>query len=151
MDYSHTNRLAKLIQLKHDVLAQLRELSHRQSEAIAADEDERLMSILAQKQVLLNQLQRVEVVLEPYRSEDPDARAWPSAEERRRCQVVAERANLLLGELLALEKQAESHLVASRDRTSQELAAAAGALAARQAYASTTSSAHPGLNLLSES
>lgn len=150
MDYSHTERLAKLIQLKHDVLAQLWELSRRQAEVIAADEVDRLMSLLAQKQTLLNQLQRVEVVLEPYRSDDPEARLWKSSEDRRRCQVVAERANLLLQQLVTLEKQAEGKLVESRDRTARELASASSAYAARQAYVPAPTGAHRGLDLMSE-
>ncbi len=150
MDYSHTERLAKLIQLKHDVLSQLWELARRQVEVIAADEVDRLMSLLAQKQTLLNQLQRVEVVLDPFRADDPDARLWKSPEDRRRCQMVAERANALLQQLVTLEKQAEGQLVQSRDNTARELAAASSAFAARQAYVPAPSGARQGLDLMSE-
>ena len=150
MDYSHTERLAKLIQLKHDVLAQLWELARRQVDVIAADEVDRLMSLLAQKQTLLNQLQRVEVVLDPFRSDDPEARLWKSPEDRRRCQVVAERANALLQQLVLLEKQSEGQLVQSRDHTARELAAASSAFAARQAYVAAPNASHQGLDLMSE-
>lgn len=150
MDYTHTERLVKLIQLKHDVLAQLWELARRQVEVIAADDVDRLMSLLAQKQTLLNQLQRVEVVLEPFRSDDPETRVWRSAEDRRRCQVVAERANALLVQLVTLEKQSETQLVQSRDATARELTAATTAFAARQAYVTAPVATHQGLDLLSE-
>lgn len=150
MDFSYTERLAKLIQLKHDVLAQLWELSQRQSDAIANDDVDRLMSLLAQKQILLNQMKRVEVALEPYRQDDPECRAWPTAEARRRCQLIADRANALLTQLLTLEKQAEGQLVQSRDATAREVAAATSAFAARQAYVAAPVNARPGLDLLSE-
>jgi hypothetical protein len=133
-DFSHTDRLARLIQLKHDLLAQLHALARKQVEVVAADEVHRLMAILAQKQPLLNQLQAVEQALDPYRREDADARVWASREARRACQVVADRANALLAELLQFERQAEAAVIECRDRTSNELATATSALAARQAY-----------------
>jgi hypothetical protein len=149
--FSHTERLAKLITLKHDVLTQLHRLAQRQLEVIAADEMDRLMSLLAEKQKLLTQMQRVEQALEPYRQEDANARQWRSAEHRRSCQVTADRANLLLSELLTFEKQAEGGLLQSRDATARELQEASGAYAARQAYVSSPGSAAGGFDLVSES
>ena len=97
-------------------------------------------------QPLLNQLQTVEKALDPYRREDADARVWPSPQERRKCQVIAERANALLGELLQLERQSETAVVENRDRTSRELATATSALAARQAYVSTPAAISHGID-----
>jgi hypothetical protein len=133
-DFSHTDRLARLIQLKHDLLAQLHALARKQVEVVAADEVHRLMAILAQKQPLLNQLQAVEQALDPFRREDADQRAWAGAQARRACQVVADRANVLLAELMQLERQAEVAVTQCRDRTASELATATSALAARKAY-----------------
>lgn len=148
--YAATERLAKLIALKHDVLAQLHSLALRQLQVVADDEVDRLLSLLAEKQVLLTQLQRVEKALNPFREEDADARAWRSHEDRRHCQLVADRANALLAELLQLEKQAEAGLTVSRDNTSRELQAATSAFAARQAYVATPAAPHQGIDLMSE-
>lgn len=145
-DHSQTDRLARLIQLKHDLLAQLCALARRQVEVLASDEVDRLIAILAQKQPLLNQLQAVEKALDPFRREEAEQRVWPSKEARRACQVVADRANALLGEVLQLERQAEAAVAESRDRTSQELATATTALAARQAYVATPTTSHAGFS-----
>lgn len=148
--FEHTERLAKLIVIKHDLLKQLHALAQRQVEVIASDEVDRLMTLLAEKQVLLNQLQRVEATLNPFRSENADARRWRSPEDRRRCQLVADRANALLAELMQLEKQAEGALVVSRDNTSRELQASTSAFAARQAYVGQPAAPHQSLDLMSE-
>jgi hypothetical protein len=149
-DYTHTERLSRLIQLKHDLLAQLHMLARKQVEVLASDEVERLMSLLAQKQPLLNQLQAVEKALDPFRREDAEQRQWRTPQERRACQVIAERANALLAELLQFERQAEAAVTVSRDQTSRELATATTALAARQAYVSGPATMSPGFDFSSE-
>lgn len=149
--YDNTDRLAKLIALKHDVLAHLHALAQRQLAVIAADEVDRLMSLLAEKQKLLHQLERIERTLDPFRQQDADARLWRTPQQRRQCQVIADRANILLAELMQLEKQAEAGLIASRDTTAHELQAASSALAARQAYVAAPAAPSQGLDLVSES
>jgi hypothetical protein len=146
-----TEQLTLLIVQKHQVLVQLRDLARTQLQVIAADDTDRLLSLLAVKQPLLAELQRVERALDPFREQDPERRIWPAADTRRRCQVVAERANALLQELLQLEQQAEGQLVLSRDETAQQLQMSSGAHAARQAYVVVPSlPTSGGLDLLSE-
>jgi hypothetical protein len=150
--FEHTARLAQLVELKHEVLTQLCALAQRQIDVVQADEIDRLMSILAEKQPLLELLQRVERSLDPFRQEDPDARRWQAPIDRRRCQQRADRCAVLLTELMAVEKAAEGLLVKAHEQTSRELAAAASALAARQAYVAPVASGtrSPGLDLVSE-
>lgn len=145
-----TDRLSQLITAKHEVLTQLRALADRQLAALAADDIDRLLSILAQKQKLLNQLQGLERLIDPFRQQDPEARCWSSPKARRECQVIADRANLLLTEVMALEQQAGAAAVQTRDLTASQLAEVTGALAARQAYVSSSAAAHGGLDLMSE-
>lgn len=145
-----TEQLAQLVLLKHELLSQLCELARRQLQIIAADDVDRLMSLLAEKQKLLHQLQRVERTLDPFRQQDAEARQWPSPEARRRCQVIAERANALLGELLQLEKQAEGQLVQAHAHTARELEHSTQAIAARNAYVAPVATMPRGLDLMSE-
>ncbi len=145
-----TEQLARLVLVKHELLSQLCELARRQLQIIAADDIDRLMSLLAEKQTLLHQLQRVERTLDPFRLQDAEARQWPSPEARRRCQVVADRANTLLAELLQLEKQAEGQLVQVHARTARELEHSTQAIAARNAYAAPAATMPRGLDLMSE-
>ena len=77
------------------------------------------------------------MLLDPFRHQDPQQRQWRNAEDRRRCQVIADRAAQLLKELLLLERQAELETVAKRDHTATQLQAAGHAMAAKQAYATT--------------
>jgi flagellar biosynthesis/type III secretory pathway chaperone len=145
-----TARLAQLVTLKHDVLLHLRQLAQRQLDIVASEDVERLLGLLAEKQTLLAQLQRIERTLDPYRCEDPDRRTWAASEDRQRCQAVADRANQLLAEVLALEQQAEQRLLGQRNRAARELEDATHARAARQAYVGAANSSPAGLNLLSE-
>lgn len=128
-------RLTELIVQKYELLVQLRDMARTQLAVVAADEVDRLLSLLAAKQPLLAELQRVERELDPFREADPEQRQWPTPDARRRCQLIADHANGLLQELLTLEKQAEELLVVNRDQTAEQLQAASGAYAARQAYA----------------
>lgn len=146
-----TEQLTLLIVQKYTVLMQLRDLARTQLEVIAADDTDRLLTLLAEKQPLLSELQRVERALDPFREQDPETRHWPQADLRRRCQVVAERANALLQELLELEQQASGDLSHLRDETAKQLQTASGAMAARQAYAVVpTLPTTGGLDLMSE-
>ena len=145
-----TERLSQLILVKHDLLAQVYQLAQRQIEAVEAQDMDPLMSHLATKPTVLGHLPKVERVLDPFRSQDPEARVWNSAEDRRRCQITAERANVLLKEILALEQQAERQLSQARDATAIQLATANTAMAARSAYAAASPAPQGGLDLLSE-
>ena len=61
-----TDELSRCIQQKHDVLAQLHELARRQLAVIASEDTDRLLSLLAVKQPLLNELQRLERALRSF-------------------------------------------------------------------------------------
>jgi flagellar biosynthesis/type III secretory pathway chaperone len=145
-----TERLSQLITAKHEVLTQLRALADRQFEALASDDVDRLLTILAQKQKLLNQLQGLERLIDPFRQQDPESRAWPSPQARRECQLLADRASVLLTEIVALEQAASAKAVETRNQTAMQLAEVNSALAAREAYVSPPGMAHGGLDLLSE-
>jgi hypothetical protein len=129
-----TDRLAELVRAKHDVLLPLCELARQQASAIEAQDTDRLLSLLAAKQPLLGQLERLERALDPFRSENPDQRTWRSPGERRACQQVAEKANALLAEILQLEQTCGGQLKAQRDQTARQLQQAGHLLAARSAY-----------------
>ena len=77
-----TDRLAKLIAQKHEILVQLLELVQRQRQIVGEGNMTRLLSLLAAKQPFISQLQEVETDLDPFRSQDPEERHWRSAEFR---------------------------------------------------------------------
>jgi hypothetical protein len=129
-----TDFLAQLIDSRHEVLVQIRELARQQAVLVQDGNMTRLMSLLAVKQRLLNTLQECEQKLEPFRAQDPDLRVWRSTAERQRCKQVAERSETLLAEILYVERQCESELVQRRDQTAELLQGAHSAARASHAY-----------------
>ena len=116
-----TDLLANLIDQKHAVLLQLRELSQRQLHLIDENNMSDLLSLLSAKQTLLTQLQRVESQLNPFRQQDPEQRVWRAPADRRRCAETAAASRGVLDEIMEMEKQGEGRLRENRDRTANKL------------------------------
>jgi len=129
-----TDTLVELIAAKRDVLEKLRQLSRQQLDQIASNDLSKLMTVLAAKDTLLRELQRVESNLHPFRGQDPEGRRWRTAETRRRCQQMAERCESLLAEIVLFEKQGELELKQRRDDTAARLDVTHAAIEARRAY-----------------
>lgn len=145
-----TEQLAQLMTGKREVLEQMRDLARRQLELIAQGDMSKMMHVLAAKETSLRQLLQFEKLLDPFRSQDPEARQWASPEARRRCQLVAQRCEALLAELMLLEKQGEADLRRRRDETAARLQHADTAGQARRAYAHPLPSSANQLDLSSE-
>src|SRR5688572_8848531 len=131
-----TDFLAQLIDARHHVLVQLQELARQQAVLVQDGDMTRLMSLLAVKQRLLNTLQDHERKLEPFRVQDPEQRLWRSNADRQRCREVAEHSELMLGEILRVERQCETELIQRRDDAAKLLQGAHSAARATQAYVS---------------
>ena len=130
-----TVRLAALVSGKRQVLELLVRLSRRQLELIAGGDTSALVKLLTAKEKVLAQLQVLERQLDPFRSEDPDQREWPSPAARAACQQEADRANALLTEAMQLEREAEAAMIGRRDAAAAALASAQVASDAAAAYA----------------
>jgi len=129
-----TDVLAALIGKKLAVLEPLRELSRRQSELIAEGDIQRLLSVLAAKQTLLAELQKLEHQLAPFRRQDPESRVWRSPQERERCRQLVERCEALLSEVMVIEKQSESEMAQRRDAALSRLEESHSSAEATRAY-----------------
>ena len=134
MNRIETDQLADLIGKKHQVLEQLREQSRRQTELIDGSESEKLLTVLGTKQALIDELQKIERQLDPFRSQDPDQRIWRSPGDRKAAQQLAQRCENLLQEIMLLDKQAELQLQQRRQTTATQLQAAHHASHAANAY-----------------
>jgi hypothetical protein len=144
---TNTSQLAALIEAKLQLLEVLARLGKRQLELIEAGNMADLIKLLAAKQTVIQQLQRVERQLDPYRDENPDQRVWPSAAARANCQARAERCNAALAHTLNLEKQAESAMNVRREQAAESVAAAQSAADVRSAYGSLAGSFSTGLHV----
>jgi flagellar biosynthesis/type III secretory pathway chaperone len=146
-----TDRLAELIDGKQSVLVQLRELARQQLDLVDKGDMSRLLSLLAAKQALLNELTAVERDLDPFRDDDPAAREWRSSDARQRCRQTAEQCNLLLKEIVLLETQGESELTHRRDDVAARLQGVHQAAQAHHAYTAAPAVVHGPLDVSSES
>ncbi|MBP89644.1 MAG: hypothetical protein CMJ64_23525 [Planctomycetaceae bacterium] len=144
-----TDCLAALIDQKSDVLSRLRQLATRQAEIVSGGDMTKLFTLLASKQALLQNLQRIETQLDPFRAQDPDARQWRSSEHRQRARAVAERCESLLAELMAIEKQCEGELSVRCDNIAERLQGMHHVTHATDAYTQQIST-HSQLDLSSE-
>ncbi len=130
-----TDLLGDLIRRKHNCLLHLRDLGARQLGLVRQGSMDELLDVLAAKQQLLVELQRIERGLDPFRGQDPEARAWRSPDDRQRCAEELARCDALLAEIMAQEKQSEQELIRRRDEAARRLQGAHTAAQARQAYA----------------
>ena len=129
-----TDRLAVLIEQKHQALIQLRDLARRQAGLIEMGEMSQLLSLLAAKQRLLTQVQALERALDPFRSQDPETRIWRSPALRQQAAHTTSRSESLLAEVMLIEKQSEATMVQRRDKTADQLQTATHATHVRKAY-----------------
>ena len=146
-----TDTLAGLIQRKRDYLLSLYEMGKRQMEFVADGEMARLLDVLAAKQRVLNDLQRVERALDPFRDQDPETRVWRNAEARADCARLLDECERLLRETVEQERQSEAALTVRRDEAAVRLHGAHAAGRARGAYSSQGTSSISQLDLSSES
>jgi len=150
MSSSDPRILAELIRAKRACLAKLRDLGRRQCALIEEGNMTGLLDLLAAKQPLLGRLQQIEAALDPYRSEDPDKRRWPTPDDRRHCAEDLEACEALLTEIVRGEKAAEEALSKRRDRAALKLDKAHLAGRARGAYAQPAAPTVTQLDLTSD-
>jgi hypothetical protein len=116
------------------VVTQLLALARRQAGLIAEGDMTSLLQILAGKQQLVSELQKLDRQLAPHLQTPPEARHWSSASERTRCQAQAARCEAVLREILLVEQQAEQHMTQERANVEQRLATFQQSAQAARAY-----------------
>lgn len=129
-----TEVLAQLIDNKHELLSQIRQLSARQVELVAADDMTRVIHVLAIKQRLLNVLEEIERRLDPFRRQDPEQRVWASAARRQQARDISARCDALLQEIMTMERGCESQLFHRRDEAASQLQGAHRSAQVANAY-----------------
>lgn len=146
-----TDRLAKLIEQKREVLRQVHDLSLKQAEIVEQGDVSRLLNLLSAKQSFLDVLQLVEKQLDPFRSQDPDSRQWRTPEMRQQVRVAAEESDRLLQEIMRMERESETHLGHRRDAAMTRLQGVHSKTQARDAYLQQDHPASTGFDLTSDS
>lgn len=130
----NTQILAQLMTRKRQVLTLLRDAAQAQLTLIVSSDLSRLLRVLGVKQPLVNELHAIDDLLMPYRSDEPNSRAWATPAERQQCQADATACADLLAELLELERRGETELLARREATQQQLQDLDSTATAQHAY-----------------
>jgi flagellar biosynthesis/type III secretory pathway chaperone len=126
--------LAQLVHRKRECLVQLAGLVRRQQTLIEAEEMTHLLDVLAAKQRLLHELEKIERALDPFRGQQPAERRWASPDDRQRCATELDDCRRLLAEIVAQERLCESDLSRRRDQAAEQLQGSHRARDARRAY-----------------
>jgi hypothetical protein len=129
-----TEKLAALIAQKHEVLVQLRAVGVRQTGLVASGEVAALLKVLSAKQHLITRLQELEQQLKPFYAGDPDKRVWRSPEDRAHCAKQANECNVLLEEIVRLEKLGAEKMNERKNEVAQQLNQVHAAAHVRNAY-----------------
>ena len=145
-----TDILAGLIHRKHQFLVQLHGLGRRQFQFVEMGDITSLLDVLAVKQGILNELQRIEIALGPFRGQKPEERRWRTAVDRNRVAAELDACERVLAEIVAQEKQSEEALIRRRDLAAVQLKEVSLASLARGAYTREPSLPHRQIDLLSD-
>jgi hypothetical protein len=146
-----TEKLAELIRRKHDCLTQLHAMGARQMELVQEGSMAELLDVLSAKQRSIDELQRLQKALDPFRGQAPEGRQWRTPEDRQQCAETIQRCEVLLGEIIQQEKRSTDELVRRRDEAAARLQEVHRASHVRGAYTAQADPNAGQLNLLSES
>lgn len=135
MSLEQSDRLIQLLRLRQDRLAQLVRIGQKQAEMINQDQMTGLLDVLAAKDRLIDDLQKVQRELDPLARMQPQQRQWRSEEDRQQAAELVEHCNTLYQAVIQQEQQDMQRVQHMRDETSAQLEEASRAHQARGAYA----------------
>ena len=121
---------------EQEIYVNLRELSKRQMEIIDADGDvEKLLEVLARKQVLINEIEDIERELVRFKKEWPDSRAALDGNIRALVEERVRQLRAVLAELMEIENQAQERLLNRSQAVAEDIRRVAKGRQAHRAYA----------------
>ncbi|WP_153559071.1 hypothetical protein [Roseimaritima sediminicola] len=129
-----TAELVRLVDERWQTLQTLLEMTLQQSELIQQQQVAELLPSLSRKQPLLEQFARLQEQLRPLAQRPADAWHWPDPAQRAACQQKLDESEQMLAEMMRLEQQCETELVASRDQLAQRMQQSDGSQRAASAY-----------------
>ncbi|MFN3166338.1 MAG: hypothetical protein ACE37H_04655 [Phycisphaeraceae bacterium] len=139
-----TRHVLALLERQRDLYQQLKSHSDQQDELIATGATERLLSLLAQRQRLVDGLGQVSASLAPYRSRIASLADEASDEVGSQMRGLVEEVRVLLEAIIEADEKGKADLAAARDRVGGQIRQSAGAVAAAGAYAGGASSPKSG-------
>ena len=134
-----TEALFRLIESKHHLLSEMKQMSITQSDLVSQHEMTDLMTLLSRKQHLMESLHEVQNGLTPFQSQDPEARIWSSPSRRKTCQEMIANCDRLLQELIVMENRSLDNMTVQREMVSAQLQQNINAATVQHAYQTSDS------------
>ena len=110
-----TERLYQFIETKLHLLTEMRDMAIAQSDFVAQHDMTGLMTLLSRKQMLMESLQQVQTQLQPFQSQDPEARVWADALKRKRCQVMIAQCDTIVQNLIVMENHSLDNMTVQKE------------------------------------
>lgn len=133
------SEVLELLQRQRDLYRELKSHSQQQDELIATGATDRLLSLLAQRQKLIDGLGQVSASLAPYRSRIATIADQASGDTGGQMRAMVEEVRSLLESIIDQDEKGKAQLAAARDKVGGQIRQAAGAVAAAGAYGGQSS------------
>lgn len=124
-----------LLSQQLDLYRRLRALASRQHDLVAARESAQLLSVLAERQQIVDRLSRLDVEIRPLRSRWPEVRSALTPQQQRSVGEIVAEVGRTLSEIIDADSADCETLTQLRDDTRQEMAALDTGRRANSAYA----------------
>lgn len=132
-----------LLKKQRDLYRELKSHSEQQDALIATGQTDQLLTLLAQRQRLIDGLGQVSSSLAPYRSRIAAIADQAADELGDQMRAMVEEVRELLEAIIATDEKGKADLEAARDQVSGQIRQAAGAVAAAGAYGKTAPASSP--------
>ncbi|MEM6258337.1 MAG: hypothetical protein AAGI37_08490 [Planctomycetota bacterium] len=123
-----------LLERQRDLYRELKSHSEQQDALIASGATDQLLSLLAQRQRLIDGLGQVSTSLAPYRSRIAAIADQAAGDVGGQMRSMVEEVRVLLESIIAFDEKGKADLEAARDKVGGQIRQAAGAVAAAGAY-----------------
>ncbi|MGB1124820.1 MAG: hypothetical protein ACPG4Q_06415 [Phycisphaeraceae bacterium] len=140
---SEANEVFALLEQQRDLYRELKSQSEQQDALIASGATDQLLSLLAQRQRLIDGLGQVSSSLAPYRSRIAVIADQASGDLGEQMRAMVEEVRELLESIIADDEKGKTDLEAARDKVGGQIRQAAGAVAAAGAYGKAVPAASP--------
>lgn len=131
------NELVRLLERQRDVFQQLRTLADRQRTLVAQDDPTPLLTLLGDRQRLVDDLTRCNFLLGPYRRNWSALMTKLGETERSAVEELLVENDRILGSILTTDQRDSETLRSRQEATAALLTRASGGGPARRAYAAS--------------
>lgn len=126
--------LIELLGEQRDIYAQLQELSEKQATLVENGDAESLLTLLAERQTLIDKLTQLNGRVEPYKQNWPTLWSQLDAPAQRRVQGLIDQVQSLLDRIVTQDERDRAVLSEQRERIGAQITHASKGAAVNQAY-----------------